>query len=483
MTTYPQLQLHVNGEWLGTAGRKTLPVLNPATEEVLGQLPVASADDIAQAIASAARGHKIWSALSAYDRSKILWRASALLRERADLIASLMTLEQGKPLAESKGEVAGLCDIIEWDAEEGRRTYGRVIPARIPEQRQLVVKEPIGPVAVLTPWNYPALIPVRKISSVLAAGCSCIIKPAEETPACGMEVVRAFIDAGLPKGVLNLLYGVPAEISDALLKAPEVRGVAFTGSTAVGKQLSALAALSLKRMVMELGGHAPVLVFEDVDAAAIAKMSAMRKYRNAGQGCINPTRFYLHDSIFDAFADAYCAAVTAIQVGDGMDAATTMGPLAHERRVSAMQHCVDDALAHGGRLLCGGQRVGDRGYFWTPAVLADVPNSAHIMREEPFGPITVLNRFSDAQAVMREANGLPYGLAAYAFSKDGARAAWAASNLQFGMVGINTYTLGAPGAIGSPEPPFGGYKDSGYGSEGGIEGLLAFMDTKFICQV
>ncbi len=223
MTTYPQLQLHVNGEWLSAAGRETLPVLNPATEEVLGQLPVASADDMAQAIASAARGHEVWSAMSAYDRSKILWRASALLRERAERIATLMTLEQGKPLAESKGEVAGLCDIIEWDAEEGRRSYGRIIPARIPEQRQLVVKEPIGPVAVLTPWNYPALIPVRKISSVLAAGCSCIIKPAEETPACGMEVVRAFVDAGLPKGVLNLLYGVPAEISDALLKAPELR--------------------------------------------------------------------------------------------------------------------------------------------------------------------------------------------------------------------------------------------------------------------
>lgn len=483
MAAYPQLQLHIDGEWLGAAGRDTLPVLNPATEEILGLLPVASGDDIAQAIAAAARGHEVWSAMSAYDRAKILWRASALLRERADCIATLMTLEQGKPLAESKGEVAGLCDILEWDAEEGRRTYGRIIPSRIPEQRQLVVKEPIGPVAVLTPWNYPALIPVRKISSVLAAGCSCIIKPAEETAACGMEVVRAFVDAGVPKGVLNLLYGVPADISRTLLEAPEVRGVAFTGSTAVGKQLSALAALSLKRMVMELGGHAPVLVFDDVDVAEVARMSAMRKYRNAGQGCINPTRFYLHDGIFDEFAEVYSAAVAGIKVGNGMDAETKMGPLAHERRVPAMQHCVDDALAQGGRLLCGGRRLGDKGYFWTPAVLADVPNSAHIMKEEPFGPITVLNRFSDAEAAMREANGLPYGLAAYAFAKDGARAHWAASRLQFGMVGINTYTLGAPGAIGSPEPPFGGYKDSGYGSEGGIEGLLAFMDTKFICQV
>ncbi|SDP61280.1 succinate-semialdehyde dehydrogenase / glutarate-semialdehyde dehydrogenase [Rhodoferax sp. OV413] len=483
MTTYPELQLHIDGEWLGKNGRDTMPVLNPATEEVLAQLPIASRDDLAQAVAAAARGHAVWSVMSAYDRAKILWRTAALLRERADHIAELMTLEQGKPLAESKGEVAGLSDILEWDAEEGRRTYGRIIPSRVAGQRQLVVKEPIGPVAVLTPWNYPALIPVRKISSVLAAGCSCIIKPAEETAACSMEIVRAFIDAGLPKGVLNLVYGVPADISDHLLKAPEVRGVAFTGSTAIGKQLSSLAALSLKRMVMELGGHAPVLVFDDVNVAEVATMSAMRKYRNAGQGCINPTRFYLHDSIFDEFSERYVAAVKAIRVGNGMDSESRMGPLAHERRVQAMQSCVDDALAHGGKLLCGGERPAGKGYFWTPAVLADVPNTAHVMNEEPFGPITVLNRFGDAEAVMREANGLPYGLAAYAFTKDGARANWAASTLQFGMVGINSYTLGAPGAIGSPEPPFGGYKDSGYGSEGGIEGLLAFMDTKFICQV
>jgi succinate-semialdehyde dehydrogenase/glutarate-semialdehyde dehydrogenase len=480
---YPDIQLHIGGEWLRSAGRATLSVLNPATEEVLGQVPVASADDLARAVAAAARGHALWSAMSAYDRAKILWRTAALLRERGGRIAELMTLEQGKPLAESKGEVAGLPDILEWDAEEGRRTYGRIIPSRIPEQRQLVVKEPIGPVAVFTPWNYPALIPVRKISSVLAAGCSCIIKPAEETAACSMEVVRAFVDAGLPPGVLNLVYGAPAEISDYLLKAPEIRGVAFTGSTAVGRQLSSLAALSLKRMVMELGGHAPVLVFEDVDVAEVARMSALRKYRNAGQGCINPTRFYLHESIFDEFAATYTAAVKAITVGNGMDPASKMGPLAHARRVPALQHCVDDALAHGGRLLCGGQRQGDKGYFWTPAVLADVPEQAHVMNEEPFGPITVLNRFNDAEQAMRLANGLPYGLAAYAFSKDGARAHWAAAKLQFGMVGINSYTLGAPGAIGSPEPPFGGCKDSGYGSEGGSEGLLAFMDTKFICQV
>ncbi len=483
MTTYPAVQLHIDGQWLELASRATLPVFNPATEELLGQVPVASAADLAGAVASAERGHQVWSAMSAYDRAKILWRASALLRERGGRIAELMTLEQGKPLAESKGEVAGLSDIVEWDAEEGRRTYGRIIPSRLAEQRQLVVKEPIGPVAVFTPWNYPALIPVRKISSVLAAGCACIIKPAEETAATSMEVVRAFIDAGLPAGVLQLVYGVPAEISDTLLKAPQIRGVAFTGSTAVGRQLSALAALSLKRMVMELGGHAPVLVWGDVDVAAVATMSALRKYRNAGQGCINPTRYYLHESIFDEFAHTFTTAVKAITVGNGMDPASKMGPLAHARRVPAMQHCVDDAVARGGRLLCGGQRLPGRGHFWTPAVLADVPDDAHVMNEEPFGPLTILNRFNDDDAVMHAANRLPYGLAGYAFTRDGARAHWAASKLQFGMVGINSYTLGAPGAIGSPEPPFGGYKDSGYGSEGGIEGLLAFMDTKFICQV
>lgn len=482
MANYTELRLHIDGEWIGAQGRESLPVLDPATGQEIGRLPKASAADLEQAVLSSAKGHETWSRMSAYDRAKILWRTAAILRERADRIAELMTLEQGKPLAESKGELSGVSDILEWDAEEGRRMYGRIIPSRVPEQRQLVTREPVGPVAVFTPWNYPGLIPVRKISSVLASGCSCIFKPAEETPATAMEVVRAFVDAGLPRGVLNMVAGVPSEISDFLLRRDEVRGVAFTGSTAVGKQLGSLAALTMKRMVLELGGHAPVLVFDDADFVEVARLSALRKYRNNGQGCINPTRYYVHESGFDRFVERFAAVVAEFRVGNGFEPGVTHGPLAHARRVAAMDQLTGDAVGRGARLVCGGHRIGKVGNLWSPAILADVPDGALIMQEEPFGPIAVINRFSDDGQAMAAANRTRYGLSAYAFTRDGARAAWAARELKAGMVGINTYFLGAPGAIGSAEPPFGGFKDSGYGSEGGIEGTLAFTDVKFVSQ-
>jgi len=482
MRHYTAPRLHIHGQWLETGDRATRPVLNPATGAVLGHHPVATDEDLDQAVRSSVAGHRVWSAMSAYDRAKVLHKAAANLRERSEHIAELMTMEQGKPLHEAKGELSGVSDILEWDAEEGRRAYGRVIPSRVPAQRQLVVREPIGPVVVFTPWNYPALIVVRKISSVLASGCSCIIKVAEETAATGAEVVRAFVDAGLPDGVLNLVLGVPAHISDYLLRRDEVRGVAFTGSTLVGRQLSMLAAQSFKRMVMELGGHGPVIVFDDADFNDVAVLSAQRKYRNLGQGCINPCRYYVHERGFDRFLNAFAAVVAEFRVGDGFAEGSTHGPLAHDRRLQFMDDLVADAVKQGGTLVCGGHRVGQAGYFWQPAVLANVPSTARIMNEEPFGPIAVINRFSDDPSAMAEANRLPYGLAAYAFTKDVRRATWAANELQAGMVGINTYFLGPPGSIGAAEPPFGGMRDSGYGTEGGIEGLTQFTDIKFISQ-
>lgn len=482
MIEYIAPKLHINGKWIGIEGRSSLPVLNPANEQVLGHFPVATDQDLDQAVCASVIGHRVWSTMSAHARAKILLRAAEILRERSDLIANLMTLEQGKPLNEAKGELSGVTDILEWDAAEGQRAYGRVIPSRVPEQRQLVVREPVGPVVVFTPWNYPALIVVRKISSVLASGCSCIIKVAEETASTGAEVVRAFVDAGLPPGVLNLVLGVPSHISDYLLRREEIRGVAFTGSTMVGRQLSALAALTFKRMVMELGGHGPSIVFDDANFADVAVTSANRKYRNLGQGCINPCRYYVHESGFETFLSSFSNVAKSFKVGDGFADGVTHGPLAHDRRIAFMDQLIADAVEKGGKLICGGYRVGERGYFWQPAVLADVPNSARIMNEEPFGPIAVINRFKHDDEAMAEANRLSYGLAAYAFTKSASRATWAGNALRAGMVGINTYFLGPPGAIGAAEPPFGGMGDSGYGCEGGIEGLNQFTDIKFISQ-
>ncbi len=482
MIKYKEPMMHIGGQWLGVESRRKLPILNPSTEEILGYFPVATDEDLDNSVRASVEGHKVWSAMSANARGKILVRAAEILRERTELIAGLMTLEQGKPLTEAKGEISGVTDILEWDAAEGQRAYGRVIPSRVPTQRQLVVREPIGPVVVFTPWNYPALIVVRKISSVLASGCSCIIKVAEETASTGAEVVRAFVDAGLPNGALNMVLGEPSHISNYLLRRDEIRGVAFTGSTLVGRQLSALAAQTFKRMVMELGGHGPVIVFNDANFADVAVTSANRKYRNLGQGCINPCRYYVHESGFDVFLEAFVKIASAFKVGDGFSEGVTHGPLAHDRRLKFMDELVADAIKQGGKLVCGGYRVGDKGYFWQPAVLVDVPNTARIMNEEPFGPIAVINRFQDDMAAMDEANRTSYGLAAYAFTQNTARATWAGNSLRAGMVGINTYFLGPPGSIGAAEPPFGGMGDSGYGSEGGIEGLTQFTDIKFISQ-
>lgn len=480
--TYDEPYLLIDGERLRGGGRREIPVINPATEQEIGCLPLASKSDLDRAVEAADRAFHVWRAISAYDRAKIMRRAADILRTQVDAIAAQMTMEQGKPLHEAKGEISGCPDFIDWDADEGRRIYGRIIPSRVANQRQMVVKTPIGPVATFTPWNYPFMIPVRKITSVLAAGCSCIIKPAEETPNSALAIAAAFEQAGLPKGVLQVVFGVPSEVSHHLLSAKKIRGFAFTGSTAVGASLAELAARTVKRSVMELGGHAPILVFGDSDPDEIATLTHSRKFRNAGQGCISPTRFYLQDNIYDRFAARVAELVGSIKVGDGFGSDTQMGPLAHGRRVLHVERMIDDAVAKGAKLLTGGQRVGNRGYFIRPAVLADVPDNALIMQQEPFGPVIALNRFSTFDDAIAKANSTDFGLSAYCFTRDGATAIAAGEQLEAGMIGINSFAIGAPASIASPETPFGGMKMSGYGSEGGSEGLEPYLNVKFISQ-
>jgi succinate-semialdehyde dehydrogenase/glutarate-semialdehyde dehydrogenase len=473
---YSDLALYIDGQWLNGKGRKSEDVINPATGKSLGQLPHASKSDLDAALAAAEKGFAVWRATSAYDRSKILRKAADLLRERFDLVAKVMTQEQGKVYGESRAEVLGSAEIIDWYAEEGRRTYGRIVPGRQKSVRQLIVQEPVGVVAAFTPWNFPTLTPVRKIAGALAAGCSIIIKASEETPGGCVELVRCFADAGVPAGVLNLVFGVPAEVSEHLIPQKAVKKISFTGSVPVGKHLAALAAKGMKKATMELGGHSPVVVFEDADPEKTADTIAGFKYRNAGQVCISPTRFYVHEKNYSKFVARFAEYAKGIKLGDGMEKGITMGPLANPRRLDAMDSFVKDAKDRGGKVLAGGERQGNQGYFFQPTVITDVPDDSKIMTEEPFGPLAPIVPFKTFDEVVERANSLQFGLAAYAFTNSDKNAAAIGDALQSGMVGVNSI------AISTPETPFGGIKDSGYGSEGGIEGLQAYMNTKFISQ-
>jgi len=473
---YAELGLFIGGEWLGAAGRKTTPVLNPATEEVIGHLPHASKADLDRALAEADRGFKLWRAIFPDARGKILKRTAELMRERAEEIARIATTESGKSIHETRVELQMSANIFEWFAEEGRRAYGRVLPQRAPGTRLAIVKEPVGPVAAFAPWNFPIGNPARKIGAALGAGCSCILKPAEETPASALAVARCLVDAGLPAGVLSIVYGVPAEISIHLLASPIIRKISFTGSIPVGKQLMKLAADGMKRTTMELGGHAPVLVFDDVDVEKVLDACATAKYRNAGQVCVSPTRFYVHEKIYNRFVEGFAARAKALPVGDGIDEKNKMGPLVHARRLAAIEALIEDAKSSGAKVQAGGARLKGPGYFYAPTVLSDVPNNARIMNEEPFGPVAVINSFSDYDAVIQQANRLPYGLAAFAFTDSAHRAKLVGEQLEAGMVGVNTF------AISVPESQFGGVKESGHGSEEGIEGLEACLVTKFISE-
>jgi succinate-semialdehyde dehydrogenase/glutarate-semialdehyde dehydrogenase len=473
---YPDVQLMIANEWGPAQGGRTLPILNPATGETIGKLAHAEVPDLDRALAAAQKGFDMWRKVSAYDRSKVMRKVAELVRERADTIATLMVMEQGKPFAEAKGETLLAPDIIEWFAEEGRRAYGRVIPARAPGIYQLVIKEPVGVVAAFTPWNFPVNQAIKKIAAAMAAGCSIIVKGPEETPGSLAALVNCFVDAGVPAGVVGLVYGIPADISSYLIPHPIVRKISFTGSTAVGKHLAAMAGQYMKRVTMELGGHAPAIVFDDADLDVATKILSANKFRNAGQVCIAPTRFLVQEKVYDDFVGRFVKAAEAIKVGDGLEPGTTMGPLANDRRIQAMDGFIADAVQHGGTVKTGGARIGNKGNFFQPTVMTDVPTDARVMNEEPFGPLAIMTPFRTVEDAVAEANRLPYGLAAYAYTRSAHTATRVAHEVESGMMSINHHGLALA------ETPFGGTKDSGYGSEGGIEGLDAYMATKFVSQ-
>jgi len=474
--SYPDLHLLIDGERLGVAGRRSIPVINPATGAALGDLPLAGKADLERALDATRRAWPVWRALGPRERGRILHRAADLLRERAEPIARLATMEEGKTLPETRMELGAAAEIFDWYAEEGRRAYGRVLPQRVPGMRMTVVREPVGPVAAFAPWNFPLGNPARKLGAALAAGCSVILKPAEETPGSALAIAQALIDAGVPPGTLQIVFGVPAEVSQQLIASPVIRAVHFTGSIPVGKQLTALAAAGMKRTTMELGGHAPVLVFDDVDVDAVLDLAVASKYRNAGQVCVSPTRFYVHQSIYERFAQGFAARVRQIKVGNGLDETVRMGPLAHERRLPAVAGLIEDAVRDGARLLAGGEALSGPGYFYAPTVLADLPETTRIMNEEPFGPVALLRPFSSFDEVIANANRLPYGLAAYALTQNAKRVNLLGEQVEAGMLGINSFV------IAMPEAPFGGVKESGHGSEEGVEGLEACLVTKFITE-
>ena len=473
---YQDVQLFIDGAWTKAANGGTIPVVNPATGETIGTVAHAEKQDLDRALEAAEKGFHAWRKVSAYERSKVMRKAASILRERADAIARIMTMEQGKPMPEAKMETLAAADVIEWFAEEARRTYGRVVPARAEGIYQLVIKEPIGPVAAFTPWNFPINQVVRKLSGALAAGCSIIVKAPEETPGSPAELIRAFADAGVPKGVINLVYGVPAEISEYLIPHPIIRKISFTGSTAIGKQLAALAGVHMKRATMELGGHAPVIVFDDADVDVAAKILSGSKIRNAGQVCISPTRFLVQEPVYDQFVDKFVTAIKTVKVGDGLEAGTQMGPMANTRRITAMETFIGDAVKHGAEVRTGGNRIGNKGNFFEPTVLTNVPRNARIMNEEPFGPVAVISTFRSFNDAVEEANRLPYGLASYAYTRSAKTANAIAAEVEAGMMSINHHGLALP------EVPFGGVKDSGYGSEGGLEAIESYLNTKFVSQ-
>jgi succinate-semialdehyde dehydrogenase/glutarate-semialdehyde dehydrogenase len=472
--TYPNTQLFIAGQWQDAGDGRSLAVYNPSTGKEIGRVAHAGIADLDRALAAAQKGFDIWRKTPAFERSKIMRKAAALMRERAGAIAAVLTQEQGKPLGEAKMEATASADIIEWFAEEGFRVYGRIVPSRNLAVRQMVVKDPVGPVAAFTPWNFPINQAVRKISAALATGCSIIVKAPEETPAGPAALIQAFADAGVPEGVIGLVYGNPAEISGYLIPHPTIRKITFTGSTPVGKQLAALAGQHMKRVTMELGGHAPVIVAEDADVDLAIKAAGGAKFRNAGQVCISPTRFLVHKAIRDDFATALVAHAKGLKVGDGLTEGTQMGPLANPRRVTAMADFTQDAVQHGARLLAGGERIGEAGNYWAPTVLVDVPLQAKVFNDEPFGPMAAIRSFETLDEAIDEANRLPFGLAGYAFTRSLKSAHALSQRLEVGMLWINQP------AAPWPEMPFGGVKESGYGSEGGPEALEAYLNTRSV---
>lgn len=473
-TSYPDTRLLINNEWCDAASGKTLDVFNPATGKAIGKVAHAGIPDLDRALEAAQKGFQVWRKTPANERAAIMRKAAGLLRERADAIGRILTQEQGKPFVEARGEAIAGADIIEWFADEGRRTYGRIIPSRNLAAQSLVIKEPVGPVAAFTPWNFPINQIVRKIGAALASGCSFLCKAPEETPASPAALLQCFVDAGIPAGVVGLVYGNPGEISSYLIPHPVIRKVTFTGSTPVGKQLAALAGQHMKRATMELGGHAPVIVCADADLKLAVKAAGAAKFRNAGQVCISPTRFLVHNSVRAEFAKLLAAQAEGLKVGDGLAEDTRMGPLANPRRLSAMAKILEDARAVGAKVLTGGERIGDAGNFFAPTVLDEVPLNADVFNNEPFGPIAAIRGFDSLEEAIAEANRLPYGLSGYAYTSSIKNAHQLMQDVEVGMLWINQP------ATPTPEAPFGGVKDSGYGSEGGPEAMEAYLVAKAV---
>ncbi len=474
MTYTTKLALYIGGKWRNGEGRDTHKVVNPATGDTLAELPLATTADLDEALVATARGFAMWRATDVNERAAILRRVAGLIRDRAENIAVLLTTEQGKPLAEARTEVLSCAAQFDYFAEEAKRSYGRVL-VRPTGQRALVLKQPVGPVAAFSPWNFPVNLMCKKMAAALAAGCSIIAKPPEETPACTSAIMQCVIDGGVPGDVAQLVYGVPDMVSRHLIASPVIRKVSFTGSVPVGKHLLKLAADGVKRTTMELGGHAPVIIFDDCDLDKAIKLSSTTKFRNAGQVCISPTRFYVQEGVYERFVAGFAEATKKVLMGDGLEASTIMGPLANDRRPPAIEKLVADATAKGAKLLTGGER-GKGGFFYQPTVLSDVPMSADIMEDEPFGPVALMRPFKTFDEAIEQANRLPFGLAAYAFTENARQANLVADALDTGMVGLNSF------AISVPDAPFGGVKESGFGSEGGPEGLDSYYVTKAVHQ-
>ncbi|RJG02595.1 NAD-dependent succinate-semialdehyde dehydrogenase [Noviherbaspirillum sedimenti] len=473
---YPALALYIAGEWLEKGSRASEPVIDPATGDVIGEVPHATPQDVEAALQAADASFKTWRLVAPVERGRILRTAAAWLRARTDELAPVVTLESGKPLADSVREITVAAEMFDWAAEEGRRAYGRIIPPRVQGMRQMATLEPVGPVAAFSGWNAPGITPSRKIAGALAAGCSIVIKPSEETPAIALAIARALEESGLPKGVLNMVFGNPGRISTQLLESPITRLVTFTGSTAIGKSLGEMAMRTLKRVTLELGGHAPVLVFGDADPQAAAAAIITAKLRNAGQICTSPTRMYVHESIYAAFVKSMGDHARAWRVGNGFDKSTQMGPLANVRRLQAIERMVADAADRGIRIEAGGKRIGDKGFFWQPTILDNFNNDCLAANVEPFGPLAMVRPFDSFDGAIAEANRLPFGLASYVFTNDIRTASRASDAIESGVVCINHCQASLP------ETPFGGVKDSGIGSEGGIEGLREFMQVKYVSQ-
>lgn len=473
---YPELKLIVGGRRLGSSGRNTQLVYDPSTGNILGEVPHVSEEDLDEALEAAAIGFAIWKRTSAVERAGVLRRTASLMRERREYLAFLIAIELGKPIAEARMEVEQAAGMFEWNADEGRRAYGRHIPSRAENIHQIAIREPVGPIAAFSPWNAPAITPSRKISGAAAAGCSVIIKPSEETPATALAIGEMLLEAGLPPQVLSIVFGEPAMISTKLIHSSTIRGITFTGSTNVGKQLAGMAVQGMKRMTLELGGHAPVVIFDDVDIDAAAKLAVTAKFRNAGQICTSPTRFYVHESLHDLFVRKFAELAGAIEVGNAFDDSARMGPLANIRRVEAMEQFVEDARSRGIEVAAGGERCGNQGYFYRPTLLASIGNHSMAANVEPFGPLASTTPFSSFEEVVEMANRLPFGLAAYALTNDLRRANAFAREVESGNVIVNHFQ------VSLPETPFGGLKESGVGYEGSVEGLQAFQNVKFISQ-